>query len=44
VEDSGDGVIEEIEVIEKIELTQPQEGCQYQGMILSILLFAKIGQ
>jgi hypothetical protein len=38
VEDSGDGVIEKIEAIEKIELTQLQEGCQHQEMVLLILL------
>jgi hypothetical protein len=38
VEDSGDGVTEEIEMMEKIELTQhQQEGCKHQEMILRIL-------
>jgi hypothetical protein len=44
VEDSGVGVIEEIEAMEKIELTQPQEGCQSQEMIFSITLVGKIRQ
>jgi hypothetical protein len=43
-EDSGDGVIEEIEAMEKTELTQPQEDCQHQEMVLLILLAKKIRQ
>jgi hypothetical protein len=44
VDGSRDVVIEEIEAMEKIELTQPQEGCQYQELILSIPLVEKIRQ
>jgi hypothetical protein len=38
MEDSRDGVIEETQAMKKIELTQPQEGCQYQEAIISILM------
>jgi hypothetical protein len=41
VEDRRVGVTE---VMTKTELTQPQEGCHHQEMILKTLLFKKIRQ
>jgi hypothetical protein len=41
VEDGRDEVTEEIEAMEKTELTKPQEGCQHQEMVLFILLVKK---
>jgi hypothetical protein len=35
---------EEMEVMERIELIQPQEVCQHQEMSLSILLVRRIRQ
>jgi hypothetical protein len=42
VEYSGNGVIEKLDLVEKIVLNEPKEGCQHQQTILLVLFVKEV--